>query len=93
MANIKSAIKRIRQNGKKLNRNQQFRSAAHTHIKKARRLIDEGKLKEAQETAQQAIITLDKAAVKGILHPNNVARRKSRLMKRLNKALQEQQGG
>jgi small subunit ribosomal protein S20 len=91
LANTKSAIKRIRQNARKRKRNQRFRSAARTYIKKTRRLIAEGKLDEAQETAHQAISTLDRAAVKGILHPNNAARRKSRLMQHLNQALQQQQ--
>jgi small subunit ribosomal protein S20 len=91
LANTKSAIKRIRQSARKRKRNQRFRSAARTYIKKTRRLIAEGKLDEAQETAHQAISTLDKAAVKGILHPNNAARRKSRLMQHLNQALQQQQ--
>jgi len=47
-------------------------------------------LEEAQATAHQAISTLDRAAVKGILHPNNAARRKSRLMRQLNLALRQQ---
>lgn len=93
MANTKSAIKRIRQSARKQERNQRFRSAARTYIKKTRRLVAEGKLEEAQEAACQAISTLDRAAVKGILHPNNVARRKSRLMHHLNQALEQQQGG
>ncbi len=90
MAHTRSAIKRIRQNARRRKRNQRFRSAARTYIKKTRRLIAEGRLDEAQETAHQAISTLDRAAVKGILHPNNAARRKSRLMHYLNQALQQQ---
>jgi small subunit ribosomal protein S20 len=66
-----------------------FRSAARTYIKRTRRLVAEGKLDEAQEAARQAISTLDKAAEKGVLHRNNVARRKSRLMHLLNEALSE----
>jgi small subunit ribosomal protein S20 len=45
-------------------------------------------LEEAQEVVQRAISALDKAAQKGVIHPNNAARRKSRLMKHLNQALQ-----
>ncbi|GAB4428315.1 MAG: hypothetical protein Kow00106_23770 [Anaerolineae bacterium] len=45
--------------------------------------MDSGDLENARQATLQAIRVLDKAAVKGILHPNNVARRKSRLMKRL----------
>lgn len=66
-----------------------FRSAARTYIKRTRRLVAEGKLEEAQEAARQAISTLDRAAEKGILHRNNVARRKSRLMHLLNEASSE----
>lgn len=91
MANTRSALKRIRQNARRRERNRRFRSAARTYIKKTRRLIAEGRLEEAQEAARLAISTLDKAAVKGILHRNNVARRKSRLMAHLNQALQQQQ--
>lgn len=90
MANTKSAIKRVRQTKRKEARNRRFRSAAHTYVRRTRRLIAEGKLEEAQETAQQAIRTLDKAAQKGILHRNNVARRKSRLMRHLNQAVDQQ---
>jgi small subunit ribosomal protein S20 len=92
LANTKSAMKRIRQTTRKQRRNLRFRSAARTHIRKTRRLIAEGRLEEAQEAARQAISTLDKAAVKGILHPNNVARRKSRLMRHLSQALGQPQG-
>ena len=82
-------MKRMRQTERKRKRNRGFRSAARTYIKKTRRLIAEGRLEEAQVAAQQAVRTLDKAAVKGILHRNNVARRKSRLMRQLNQALSQ----
>ena len=49
-------------------------------------LIAEGQLEEAEVVAQQAISSLDKAAQKGIIHKNNAARSKSRLLKRLNQA-------
>lgn len=64
-----------------------FRSRPRTFIKKADRLIAEGKLEEAAQAARQAISALDKAAVKGVIHKNNAARRKARLMRRLNLAL------
>lgn len=83
MANHKSALKRIRSNEKKRVRNRVVRSRARTEIKKARVLIQEGDLETARQAALEAIRTLDKAAGKGILHPNNAARRKSRLMKQL----------
>lgn len=85
-------MKQMRQNARRRARNQRFRSAARTYIRKARRLIAEGNLEEAQAVAQQAISTLDRAAVKGILHRNNVARRKARLMRQLNQALGQRAG-
>ncbi len=80
MANTKSAIKRIRSSQRKRERNRPYRVQARTYIKRTRKLVAEGLLDEARESAQLAIRTLDKAASKGILHKNNVARRKSRLM-------------
>lgn len=46
----------------------------------------DGRIDEAEEMAAMAVSTLDKAAAKGVLHPRNVSRRKSRLMKALNEA-------
>jgi small subunit ribosomal protein S20 len=57
-----------------------------TSIAKAERLIFSGELESAQAAVVAAITTLDKAAKKGVIHPNNAARRKSRLMKKLNQA-------
>jgi len=57
-----------------------------TNITKAERLIFSGELEGAQKAVVAAISSLDKAAGKGILHANNTARRKSRLMKKLNEA-------
>jgi small subunit ribosomal protein S20 len=82
LANTKSAIKRIRQNEKRRVRNRVFTSRARTIVKKARLAIGEGEA-TAQEATLAAIRALDKAAEKGILHKNNAARRKSRLMKQL----------
>jgi small subunit ribosomal protein S20 len=45
-----------------------------------------GELESAQSMVMAAISSLDKAAEKGVIHPNNAARRKSRLMKKLNEA-------
>ena len=90
MANTQSAIKRIRSNERKRRINQVHRSRARTYIKKARRLIEAGELDEAEIVARQAVIALDRAAEKGIIHRNNAARRKSRLMRNLNKARQIQ---
>ena len=83
MANKKSAIKRIRQNEKRRTRNRVFRGRARTFVKKAREAITAGNPEEAQTATMEAVSALDKAAEKGIIHKNNAARRKSRLMKQL----------
>jgi small subunit ribosomal protein S20 len=83
LANIKSAIKRNKQNQKQRLRNRVFRGRARTFVKKARVAIGEGGLEEARTATIQAVSALDKAAEKGIIHKNNAARRKSRLMRRL----------
>ena len=83
MANIKSQIKRNRQNEKRRLRNRVYRGRARTSVKNARQSIVTGGIEEARQTTLIAIKELDHAAQKGILHKNNAARRKSRLMKRL----------
>ncbi len=83
MANIKSQIKRNRQNEKRRVRNRVFRGRARTFVAKARTAIESENPETAKAAVVQAISALDKAAEKGILHKNNAARRKSRLMKRL----------
>jgi len=67
-------------------RNKSMRSLCKTNITKAERLIFSGELKAAQQAVVAAISSLDKAAEKGVIHPNNAARRKARLMKKLNEA-------
>ena len=86
MANIKSAIKRARQNIKRRERNHYYNATARTYVKKVRKQIESNELEEAELTLKEAIKALDKAAQKGVIHRNNAARRKSRLMKALNKA-------
>jgi small subunit ribosomal protein S20 len=83
LANIKSQIKRNKQNEKRRLRNRFFRGAARKAISKARVAIDTGETPEAREAVILAVKALDKAAEKGVIHKNNAARRKSRLMKRL----------
>lgn len=86
MANIKSAKKRMRQNDKERIHNRVFRTSARSRVKQVRELITAGKLDEAEQAMVAAYKTLDKAAQKGIIHKNNAARRKSRLMQALAKA-------
>ena len=83
MANLKSAIKRIRQNKKRRLHNRVFRGQARTFIRDARASMLEENLEEARVSTLKAVKALDKAAEKGIIHKNNAARRKSRLMKQL----------
>ena len=85
MANTKSAAKRARVAERQRVRNRIFRSAARTYIKRAERLISQGDAAGASEAVGNAISTLDRAAIKGIIHKNNAARRKSRLMAKFNK--------
>lgn len=89
MANIKSAIKRNKQNEKRRLRNRVYRGRARTSVKKARLAMAEQNLDDARQATLEAISALDKAAEKGVLHKNNAARRKSRLMQRLSKLEKE----
>ena len=83
----KSAQKQVRVAVRRQLRNKSIRSLCKTNITKAERLIFSGELELAREAVMTAISSLDKAAEKGIIHPNNAARRKSRLMKKLNEVL------
>ena len=83
---IKSAIKQMRVAEKRQLRNKSIRSLCKTNITKAERFIFSGELEAAQKAIIAAISSLDKAAEKGVIHPNNAARRKSRLIKKLNEA-------
>jgi small subunit ribosomal protein S20 len=80
LANIKSQIKRNRQNDKKRLRNRVYRGEARIAVRTARSTIEEG-VPESKVALLEAISSLDKAAAQGVIHKNNAARRKSRLMK------------
>ena len=84
MANTKSAIKRIRSSARKRKHNLIIRGRARTAVKKARLLIAQD-APEAQVAVKKALSELDRAAGKGIIHKNNAARRKARLVKLLAK--------
>ncbi|MBI4180799.1 MAG: 30S ribosomal protein S20 [Chloroflexi bacterium] len=84
MPNTESAKKEVRVAERRQLRNKSVRSLCKTSITKAERLISSGELETAKKAAIAAISSLDKAAGKGVIHPNNAARRKSRLMKKLN---------
>ena len=83
MANIKSQIKRNKQNEKRRLRNRVYRGSARIAVRTARSAMEEDNATESRTTVLAAISALDKAAEKGVIHKNNAARRKGRLMKRL----------
>ena len=85
MANIKSAKKRVLVSEANYQRNKSYRSALKTALKKADAAI-EAKSADAAETVKVAVKKLDQAQAKGIMHKNAVARKKSQLANRLNKA-------
>ncbi len=82
MANIKSQIKRNRQNESRRLRNRNMRGAARTAVSQARAALEANE-PETKAAILKAISVLDKAAEKGVIHKNNAARRKGRLMKKL----------
>jgi small subunit ribosomal protein S20 len=83
MANTLSARKRVRASLRKRQYNRAGRSAVKTLVARARRSSDTPEAGTTATELRQAVRALDKAAEKGILHPNNAARRKSRLMRAL----------
>ena len=83
MANTKSAIKRMRQNEKRRQRNRTIRTRIRTVLKTARVAVATPG-GEAGAAVLQAIRTLDKAVTKGVIHRNTAARKKSALARRLN---------
>lgn len=88
---IKSAKKRLRQNVKRRARNFPVRSELKTMFKKGLSLIKDGKADEAVKVMPKIYSIIDMACKKKILHPNNAARKKSRLARELN-ALQTKGG-
>jgi len=84
LANNKQSKKRILINETKRLRNRPYRSAARTYVKKAEVAIKAGDQDTATSAVGEALSMLDRIASKGIIHRNNAARRKSRLMKKFN---------
>ena len=83
MPNNAAAEKRMRQERKRRLHNRMVKSIVKTEITKARQAIDT-ESESAEEAVRAAVSELDRAAKKGVIHRNNAARRKSRLMKQLN---------
>jgi len=82
MANIRSQIKRNRQNERRRIRNKAVRSELKTRVKTAVHHADTG-AEDTAEVVRLAVKRIDKAAAKGVIHKNQASNRKSRLMKRL----------
>ena len=87
MANIKSQIKRNRQNEKQRVRNRSIRSEINSRVKNT--LVSAESGETAEEELRLALKKIDKAAAKNILHKNTAARKKSRLVRRYNELTQE----
>ena len=85
------SAKSARVGDRKKERNQPLRTKARTFVTRTRRLIDSGDMEGAEGSARVAIAALDRAAQKGVIHENNASRRKSRLIKSLNKAKIDQE--
>jgi small subunit ribosomal protein S20 len=87
MPNIQSAKKRMRQEEKRRARNKAVKSTVRTYVTRARAaIVTAADDPQTEEAIRAAVSELDSAVSKGVLHRNNAARRKSRLMTRLNAA-------
>jgi small subunit ribosomal protein S20 len=86
MPNNASAEKRMRQERKRRAHNRSVKTIVKTQVTKARTAIASQTINEqdAEAAVRAAVSELDRAAKKGVIHKNNAARRKSRLMKQLN---------
>jgi small subunit ribosomal protein S20 len=82
VANIKSQIKRNKQNEKARQRNKAVKSSLKTAVRKFREAADTGDVAEATEAMRTACANLDKAASKGVIHKNQAANRKSAIARR-----------
>ena len=81
MANIKSQKKRILTNAKRADRNKAVKSELKTRVKNA---VKAAETEQSEEALRLAVKRLDMAAAKRVIHKNQAARRKSRLMKHIN---------
>ncbi len=88
MANIKSQIKRNKQNEKRHMRNKAVKSSLRTSVRKFRVAADGGNLEEAEAALRAACRQLDKAVSKGVIHKNQAANRKSAIARRHNELRQ-----
>lgn len=84
MANIKSQIKRNRQNEARRRRNRSVRSVLKTRVRRFNEAIDSGDEEAARNALRDAQKALDQAAASGVIHPNKASNQKARLAKHLN---------
>ncbi len=89
LANIKSAIKRMRQEEKRRMRNKAVKSEVKTRIKSFLKALESNNREEIEKLLREAVSTIDRAARKGVIHKNNAARKKSRLYSKLNQLASE----
>ncbi len=82
MANIKSQIKRNRQNEAARERNKSVRSALKTAVRRFHEAVEAGDVEKAKALASEVGKKLDKAASKGVIHANQAANRKSAVAKK-----------
>jgi small subunit ribosomal protein S20 len=84
VANIKSQLKRIKTNEKARQRNKSVKSSLKTAVRRFREAADAGDREQADLALRQAARQLDKAASKGVIHPNQAANKKSAMAQRAN---------
>ena len=84
MANTKSAKKAIKVQERRRARNQMVKSQVKTSLRRANEIVTGQSQDEAKAQVVKAVSALDKAVAKGVVHRNQAARKKSRLMKKLN---------
>ncbi len=89
MPNTRQALKRMRRDAKRRERNRYHLSRMRTYIRNFRRMVEEGKLEEAKEFLPEVVSVIYHTASKGVIHKNEASRRVSRLYELLNKALKE----
>lgn len=82
----KSAKKQVGVDERRRQRNKSVRSLCRGNVVKAGRVISDGDFEAAREAVTVAVKSLDRAVAKGVIHANNAARRKSRLVKKLSQA-------
>ncbi|WP_448379728.1 30S ribosomal protein S20 [Gloeomargarita sp.] len=83
MANIKSAIKRVKIAERNRLRNKAYKSAVKTLMKKCLLAVQAGEAAQAELALRAAYSKIDKAVKRGVLHPNNGARKKARLARKV----------